>query len=96
MSALTYALIGYLVGSASTMAAASTRWYPFAAGFLAGLAGVVIFVLLGELVGEPMLETPDLIEITAVVSVSTALLTPLVRRLMVWALRPAESVRAVV
>ena len=95
LSALTYALIGYLVGSASTMASATARWFPYAVGFLAGLAGMVIFVLLGELVGEPMLETPHLLEIAVVVSVSTALLTPPMSRLMAWAIRPSESVRAV-
>ena len=96
LSALTYALIGYLAGSASTMAAAATRWFPFAVGFCGGLAGVTIFVLLGELVGEPMLQNSDLPTIAGVVAVTTALLTPPLRRLLTWALQPAESTRAVV
>ncbi len=96
LSALAYSLVGYLAGSASTMVVAAARWFPFAVGFVGGLAGLVIFVLIGELVGEPMLEMPDLPTIAAVVTVTTALLTPPTRRLLTWALKPAESSARVV
>lgn len=97
LSALTYLLVGYVAGAVTSLNLVETRWFAPAVGLLGGAAGVVLFSLLGELLGQSTLQTPDLVRITVVVAVTSGLLVVPARRVMTWALaRPNEDPLVVV
>lgn len=95
LSALTYLLVGYLAGAATSLTVRSSRWFPVAVGGLGGAGGVLLFVLLGELVGQPLSSTPGLTRIVVLVGLSCAVLVLPVRAMLSWSMRPPVTGRAV-
>lgn len=95
LSALTYLLVGYAVGRANALHLRAARGFDVMAAALAAASGVVVFVLCGELVGQPLLSTPDLGRIIAVVSVSSAILVVPAKTVVRWAGQPRAESHAV-
>ncbi len=52
LSALTYLLVGYVVGVVSAGVLRDAAWIPVVATFAATAAGIVVYVVLGQLVGQ--------------------------------------------
>ncbi len=95
LSALTYLLVGYAVGRANALHLRSARGFDVVVASAASAAGVALFVLCGELVGQPLLSTPQLGRIVVVVSVSSAVLVVPVKAVVRWAGRPRSEGQAV-
>jgi rod shape-determining protein MreD len=81
---LSYGLAGYASGLLSDGVARTSRWLD--AGFMAtGAAlGVVLYAVIGSLFGMGTLSDPDLWRILVVLSVSSALVSPLVLPVCRW------------
>jgi rod shape-determining protein MreD len=85
LSALVFTLVGYGVGVANTGVLRSAWYIPVLTAGGASVAGVVLYALVGSVLGEPMV-TGHLVTIGAVVGVSNAVLAPLGVRFVDWSL----------
>lgn len=85
LSALTYALVGYAVGSATSGVVRSSRWIGPAIVVVGSAAGVLLYAAFGAVIGEPTLEGPPLAAIVVTVSAVNAALAPLAIRALTWA-----------
>ena len=93
LSALTYALIAYLVGSLQDSVLRAAWWIPVASATAASVVGVILYGVLGTMVGEDLVSL-SLVKIALVVGLLNALAAPLVVRAMRWATGTTDSVRA--
>lgn len=86
LSALAYCLVGWGVGSFQTRILHATWWIPMLTAAVASAAGVVLFVVLGAVVGEEQLWSVRAIPIVGVTALWSAALSPLVLRIARWSL----------
>ena len=93
LSALTYALVAYLVGGLQDSVLRAAWWIPVATATAASVAGVILYGVLGTVLGEELVGW-DLLRVAAVVGVLNTLAAPLVVRTMRWATGSVNSVRA--
>ncbi len=87
LSAFVYTLVGYVVGSLGANVVRSAWWITPALVAVASAAGVVLYALVGAVLGQPTLDGPPLGAIVVVVAVVNALFAPLAVR----ALRSART-----
>ena len=85
LSALTYCLIGYVVGTFQSSVLRSTWWIPVLATVLASALGVLLFAVLDQVVGGATVEPARLPTIVAVVAILNGVLSRPFR----WVLRRA-------
>jgi rod shape-determining protein MreD len=85
LSALTYCLVGYVVGTVQTSVLKATRWIPVVAAIVASSLGVTLYVVIGQVVGQDQ-PWSDVPRIALVVALLNALLVLLATRVMRWAL----------
>lgn len=86
LTALTYVLIGYGVGTlASGVATEGERFLRRIVSVAAVAIGIVLFVILGELLSATDLYTDRFLTIVVVGTLYTALFMPLLHRSMSWA-----------
>lgn len=90
LSALVFTLVGYGVGVANTGVLRSAWYIPMLTAGAGSMAGVVLYALVGSMLGERMW-TGHLVTIVAVVGVSNAALAPLAVRLVAWSLGSART-----
>jgi rod shape-determining protein MreD len=98
LSALAYCLIGWGVGSFQTRILHATWWIPVVTAALASAVGVVLFVVVGLVVGQDQLWSWRVVPIVSVTSLWAAMLSPFVVRAVRWALmvdsqRPGLALR---
>ncbi len=86
LHALSYALVGYGAGILEGGLLRSPRWMPTLLGVLGGLAGGLIFVGVGYLVGVDAVKGTQGITTVSVAALYDALLAPLVFLLVVVAI----------
>jgi len=86
LSALSYCLVGWAVGSFQTRILHATWWIPMLTSALAAAAGVALFALLGFVVGQSHLLSGRLVPIVGVSALWAGLLSPLFVRLQRWSL----------
>lgn len=86
LSALCYSLVGHLVGVLQAGILHAGLWVPTAIAVVASAGGVVLFGVLGAVLGEEQLLDGRLLVVGAVVAVLNGLLLPLVARPVRWAL----------
>ncbi|MCU1375711.1 MAG: rod shape-determining protein MreD [Actinomycetia bacterium] len=86
LSALTYCLVGWAVGSFQTRILHATWWIPVLTAAFATAAGVLLFAVLGAVVGQDQLVSLRLIPIMGVTALWAAMLSPLFVRVFRWAL----------
>jgi len=86
LSALVYCLIGYAVGSFQTTVLRSSRWIPVVCAAVASAAGVLLFAVIGEVIGQESYVSDELVQIVLVVVVLNSLLALPAVRVMRWAL----------
>lgn len=85
LSALVYTVVGYGVGALSGSVVRIAWWIePFVVA-AASAVGVVVYALVGEVVGQATLQGPSLAAIVVVVSAVNAVLAPLAVRALRWA-----------
>ena len=85
LAALTYLLVGWAVGSFQTTILHARWWIPVSTGFVASVAGVLGFAVLGAVVGQSQLISGRLLTIALVVAALNAVLCPLAVRAFRWA-----------
>jgi rod shape-determining protein MreD len=95
LSALSFALTGYVVGVVQGGMLRSTRWVAPVLGALGGLLAGTVFVLVGGLVGHEDLVSSHSIRVVLIASAYDGVLAPLVFLLVGWALHdPRATSRA--
>lgn len=91
LSALSYSLVGFIIGSLQSSVLRSAWWITPAIAAAASLVGVLLFAVLGATVGVPQMLRPSLLVIGSVVAGVNALLAPPASRAWRWALaRPLD------
>jgi rod shape-determining protein MreD len=93
LSALVFSLMGYAVGSVQTGILRSAWWIPIFTALVASAAGVVLYALIGGVVGQPNLVTTRLPLIAGIVGLLNAALAPVALRLVRWALGSGDGDR---
>jgi rod shape-determining protein MreD len=86
LSGLTFALVGYGVGTFQTGVLHSAWWIPALTAAVASAIGIATYVGLGVVVGQDQLLSTRVLEVVAVVGVLHALLAGLAVRAMRWAI----------
>ncbi|HEX7167467.1 MAG TPA: rod shape-determining protein MreD [Acidimicrobiales bacterium] len=87
LSALVYCLVGFGIGSVQSGILRSAWWIPVVTAFTASAAGIVLFAVLGVMVGETEMVGPRLPLIALLVGLMNAALAPAATRLLTWAVR---------
>jgi rod shape-determining protein MreD len=90
MSALVGTLVGFAVGSVSGGVVRELRGLPTLVALIASAAAVMLYAVLGAVLGESQFLDVNLGLVVAVIAVTNALLAGLAVRIMRWALAPAE------
>ena len=85
LSALVYAVVGYAVGVATSSMVRTSRWIAPAVAAVGSAAGMLLYAMLGALLGEPTLEGPSLAAIVVLVAAVNAALAPVAVRALAWA-----------
>lgn len=85
LSALVFTLVAYGVAVANTGVLRSAWYIPVLTAGGASAAGVVLYAVIGGVLGEPMV-TGHLVTIAAVVGVSNAVLAPVGVKFVDWSL----------
>jgi rod shape-determining protein MreD len=93
LSALTYSVVGFGVGAMHTGVLRAAWWIGPLIAMTASALGVILFVVIGAVVGVSHLIRPDLAWIVVGVAVINAPLSVAVTRLMAWAW-PIENTSA--
>lgn len=92
LTALTYTIVGYAVGiGAEVLAQDAERMARRLLGAASVACGLVLFMTLGELLGEENLYNDEFFRIVGVATVYTGLLLPLLHLLMRWAMRESGA-----
>ena len=86
LSALTFALVGFVVGSVQSGIVHSAWWIGPVTALAASFAGVLLYGMLGAIIGQAHFVSPRLIGIAAGVGAMNAILALPVLRAMAWAL----------
>jgi rod shape-determining protein MreD len=93
LSALTYAIVAYLVGGLQDSVLRAAWWIPVATATAASGAGVILYGVFGTVLGDDLVGL-SLLRIAAVVAVLNTVAAPLVVKAMRWATGSSNSVRA--
>lgn len=93
LSALTYSLVAYLVGSLQDSVLRAAWWIPITTAAAASALGVILYGVFGTVVGEDLLGL-GLLRIAVVVGLLNAVVAPLALRVVRWATGTSESLRA--
>lgn len=90
LSALVGTVVGFAVGAATGEAASDVWWFSSAVALAASAVAVVLYAVLGAVLGEDQFLHVDLGMVLAVVSVCNAVLAWPAVQVERWALVPAE------
>ena len=96
LSALAYCLTAYGVGSFQLTVLRSSRWIPVVCTMLASAAGVVVFAVVGAVIGQENYLTGHLFTVVFVVALVNSALALLAVRVMRWALAEALPSRVAI
>lgn len=94
LSALVYCLVGFAVGSLQSGILRSAWWIPVATGAAASAGGVVLYGVLGAMVGQVDFVSARLVVIAVVVGFMNGALSPAAVRLMSWAFQAGVGERS--
>lgn len=93
LSALTYALMAYAVGSLQDSVLRAAWWIPVVSAAAASAIGVILYGVFGTVLGEDLVDL-SLLRVAAVVGLLNAVVAPVVVRSVRWATGTSDSVRA--
>lgn len=88
--ALVFSVVAYMVGTFQRSVLRAAWWIPVVTAVAGTAASVILYVLVGQLLGQQF-RTENLPMIVLVTSVMNAVLSPLMLRVMHWALPPDRS-----
>lgn len=85
LSALVYTVAGYATGSLTASVLRSAWWIASMVGAVGSAAVMLVYALVGAVLGEPTLSGPSLATIVVVVAAVNAVLAPLAASALRWA-----------
>lgn len=94
LSALVGCLVGFGVGFTTGSITREVWWFPALVALAASLAWVMLYAVLGAVLGEGQFVKVDLVAVAFVVSVVNAALAAPAVRVMGWVLGPSSGERA--
>lgn len=86
LSALTFTLVCFAVGSFQSSVIRSSWWIPSVTAFIASAGGILLYGLLGAILGRSEFVRPVILVVAAVVGAVNAVLAPVVVKAMSWAM----------
>ncbi len=93
LSALTYAIVAYLVGGLQDSVLRAAWWIPVITATAASIVGVILYGVVGTVLGEDLIAS-DLLRIALIVGLLNTVAAPVVVRAMRWATGSTSSLRA--
>ena len=93
LSALTYAIVAYLVGGLQDSVLRAAWWIPVATATAGSVAGVILYGVFGTVLGEDLIAL-SLLRVALIVGVLNTIAAPVVVKAMRWATGSTDSVRA--
>jgi rod shape-determining protein MreD len=84
LSALVYAVVGYGAGIASGSVVRTSRLLPSLVAAVGSAVAMVLYAVIGVVIGEPTLDGPPLTAIVVYVAALNAALAPLANRALAW------------
>lgn len=93
LSALTYAIVAYVIGSMQDTFLRAAWWIPVATAVIGSALGVILYGVFGTMVGEDLLEL-HLLEVAGIVALLNAVAATPVLRAVRWATDTRDTVRA--
>ena len=94
LSALVGCLVGYAVGFTTGSITREVWWFPALVALAASAAWVMLYAVLGAVLGEGQFVKVDLVAVVLVVSVVNAVLAAPAVRVMGWVLGPSPGERS--
>lgn len=94
LSALVGCLVGYAVGFTTGSITREVWWFPPLVALAASAAWVMLYAVLGAVLGEGQFVQVDLVAVVLVVAVANAVLATPAVRVMGWVLGPSSGQRA--
>jgi rod shape-determining protein MreD len=92
LSALTYAIVAYLVGGLQDSVLRAAWWIPVLTATAASMVGVILYGVFGTVLGDELVGL-DLLRIALIVGLLNTILAPPVIRGMRWATGSPKSAR---
>ena len=93
LSAFVYTLVGYTVGAVASSVVRSAPWIGPVVVALGSAAGMVMYALVAEVLGQAAFSGPPLTAIVVVVAAVNTVLAPIVVRAMRWARQDEADAR---
>ena len=93
LSAFVYTLVGYTVGAVASSVVRSAPWIGPVVVALGSAAGMVLYALVAEVLGQAAFSGPPLTAIVVVVAAVNTVLAPIVVRAMRWARQDEADAR---
>jgi len=93
LSALTYAMVAYLVGNLQDSVLRAAWWIPVVTATAASMLGVILYGVLGTVLGEDLIAL-SLLRVAVIVGILNTIAAPVVVKAMRWATGSSNSVRA--
>ncbi|HEY1733875.1 MAG TPA: rod shape-determining protein MreD [Acidimicrobiales bacterium] len=91
LSALVFCLVGFAVGASTGAVTREVWWFPPLVALAASAVAVMLYAVIGAVLGQEQFLHVDLAAIVAVVAVVNAILAAPAVRVAGWALRPASG-----
>ncbi|HUS61403.1 MAG TPA: rod shape-determining protein MreD [Acidimicrobiales bacterium] len=85
LAALVYSIVGYAVGTLQAQVLRASWWIPIASAAVATAVGTVLYALVGAVVGQSHLVSPELVTIALVAAALNAVLAIAVVPAIAWA-----------
>ncbi len=85
LTALVLSVVGFAVGMLQSLIIRSAWWIPAITAFWASVTGVLLYALLGAIVGQDQFLRPDLVVTAAIVGAVNAVLAPFLVAAADWA-----------
>jgi rod shape-determining protein MreD len=91
LNAWVFSLVGYAVGSFRSALIREIWWIPPLTALLASAGGVLLYGVLGAVVGQSQFVRPHLLTTALVVGVMNSIMSLILIRLTGWALSPTQE-----
>ncbi len=85
LSALAFSLVAFGVGTVQSSVIRSAWWIPPLTAFVGSALGILLYALLGAIVGQGQFVRPVLLPVACAVGAVNALLAPRIVKVMSWA-----------
>jgi rod shape-determining protein MreD len=93
LSALTYAIVAYLVGGLQDSVLRASWWIPVLTATAASMAGVILYGVFGTVLGEDLIGV-ELVRVAVIVGLLNTIAAPVVVKAMRWATGSTRNARA--